>query len=94
MLLVRVVVLVVAVGLGVLVLAWALTGNRKYLRYARRLATYGLFLVLLFLVLLAFERVALAAAAGADPIAISMLYAQATHAAEGAARPVQTARPG
>lgn len=50
--------LVVAIGLGVLVLTWALTGERKYLRYAGRLAKYGLFLVLLFLGLLAFERLA------------------------------------
>jgi hypothetical protein len=57
-LLLRVVVLVVAIGLGVLVLSWALTGDRKYLRYAGRLAKYGLFLVLLFLGLLAFERLA------------------------------------
>ena len=84
------VVLAVAVGLGVLVLAWAFTGNRKYLRYAGRLATYGLFLVLLFLVLLAFERVALMAAAGDDPIAISMPYAQASHAVGDAVRPVPT----
>jgi hypothetical protein len=46
----------VAVGLGVLVLTWALTGSRKYLSYAGRLAKYALFLVLLFLGLLAFER--------------------------------------
>ena len=56
MLLLRVVVLVVGAGLGVLVLAWALTGERKFLGYAGRLAKYGLFLVLLFLGLLVFER--------------------------------------
>ena len=58
MLLLRVVVLLVAAGLGVLVLSWALTGNRKYLSYAGRLAKYGLVLVLLFLGLMAFERLA------------------------------------
>ena len=58
MLLLRVVVLVVAIGLGVLVLTWALTGSRRYLHYAGRLAKYALFLVLLFLGLLAFERLA------------------------------------
>ena len=52
------VVLLVAAGLGVLVLSWALTGNRKYLSYAGRLAKYGLVLVLLFLGLMAFERLA------------------------------------
>ena len=58
MLLLRLVALLVAAGLGVLVLAWAFTGERKYLRYARRLAMYGLALTLLFLGLLAFERLA------------------------------------
>ena len=58
MLLLRAVALLVAAGLGVLVLSWALTGNRKYLGYAGRLAKYGLFLALLFLGLLAFERLA------------------------------------
>ena len=58
MLLLRVVALAVAAGLGVLVLTWAFTGDRKYLRYAGRLAMYGLVLVLLFLGLLVFERLA------------------------------------
>ena len=58
MLLLRVVVLIVGAGLGVLVLVWALTGERKYLKYAGRLAKYGLFLALLFLLLVALERLA------------------------------------
>jgi hypothetical protein len=53
-----VVALAVAAGFGVLVLAWAFSGDRKYLRYAGRLAKYGLVLALLFLGLLAFERLA------------------------------------
>ncbi len=58
MLLLRVLALLVAVALGVMVAAWALTGNRKYLNYAGRLAKYALFLALFFLALLAFERLA------------------------------------
>ncbi len=56
MFLLRAVLLLAVVGLAVLVLAWALTGNRKYLGYAGRLAKVGLLLVLVFLALLAFER--------------------------------------
>ena len=58
MLLLRIVVLLVAIGLGVLVLGWAFSGDRKYLRHAGRLSKYGLFLVLLFLALVVFERFA------------------------------------
>ena len=58
MLLLRIVVLLVAAGLGVLLLSWAVSGDRKYLRNAGRLARYGLYLVLLFLALVAFERLA------------------------------------
>ena len=64
--------LLVAVGVGVLVLSWALTGDRRYLRFAARLAKYCLFAVLLFLVLLAFERLVVLVESDVDLVMISM----------------------
>ena len=56
MLIVRIVGLATAVGLGVLVLFWAFTGERRWLAYAWRLFRYAVFLVLLILLLLMAER--------------------------------------
>ena len=56
MLLMRIIGLATAVGLGVLVLLWAVSGERKWLRWAWRLFRYALFLVLLILLLLMAER--------------------------------------
>ncbi len=56
MLLIRVVGLVVAVALGVSVLLWAMTGERKWLRIAWRLFRYAVFAVALVLLLLLAER--------------------------------------
>ena len=56
MLLVRIIGLATAVGLGVLVLFWALTGERRWLTYAWRVFRYAVFLVLLILLLLMTER--------------------------------------
>lgn len=59
MLIVRIVGLGVAVALGVLVVLFMLSGERKYLRVAWRVFKIALAFVLVFLLLLAFERVAL-----------------------------------
>ncbi len=56
MLLLRIVALLAAIGIGVSVLAWAFTGNRKYLKVAWRVFQFGLAAVLGFLALLFFER--------------------------------------
>ncbi|HZQ73744.1 MAG TPA: hypothetical protein VFB08_12590 [Burkholderiales bacterium] len=56
MLLIRVVGLLVAVALGVSVLLWAMTGERKWLRIAWRLFRYAVFAVALVLLLLLAER--------------------------------------
>jgi hypothetical protein len=55
-LVVRVVAIAVAVAIGAAVLMWLATGERKWLRIARRIFTYALFAVLLILVLMAGER--------------------------------------
>jgi heme O synthase-like polyprenyltransferase len=55
-LLVRIFGLLVAVALGVLVMAYAVSGERKYLRHAWQLFKYALFLALLVLLLLFGER--------------------------------------
>jgi len=55
-LLIRVVGLLVAVALGVSVLLWAMTGERKWLRIAWRLFRYAVFAVALVLLLLLAER--------------------------------------
>jgi hypothetical protein len=59
-LLVRIFGLLVAVALGVLVMAYAITGERRYLRYAWQLFKYALFLALLVLLLLFGERLLVA----------------------------------
>lgn len=56
MLLVRVVGLLVAIALGVCVVVWLVTGERKWLKFAWTLFRVALFVVVLFLVLLFGER--------------------------------------
>lgn len=60
MLLVRVLGLLVAVALGVCVLMYVMTGERKYLRYAWQVFKYALFLFVLILLLLFGERLLVA----------------------------------
>jgi heme O synthase-like polyprenyltransferase len=55
-LLVRIIGLATAVALGVTVLLWAFTGERKWLRIAWRIFKYALFVVLLILLLIFAER--------------------------------------
>jgi hypothetical protein len=59
-LLVRVLGLLVAVGLGVCVLMYVMTGERKYLRYAWLVFKYALFLLVLILLLMFGERLLVA----------------------------------
>ncbi len=56
MLFLRVVIVLVAIALGVCVVAWAITGERRWLRYAWRLFKVALAVVLAFLLLLFGER--------------------------------------
>lgn len=56
MLVVRIVGVLVAIGLGVCVLLWITTDERKWLRYAWTLFKVALFLVVTFLALLFGER--------------------------------------
>lgn len=56
MLLVRVVGLLVAIALGVCVVVWLATGDRKWLKFAWQLFRVSVFVVVLFLVLLFGER--------------------------------------
>ena len=56
MLLVRILGLVVAVALGVCVLMYFVSGERRYLRYAWQVFKYALFLAVLILLLLFGER--------------------------------------
>lgn len=56
MLLVRVVGLLVVIALGVCVILWLVTGDRRWLRFAWQLFRVALFVVALFLVLLFGER--------------------------------------
>ncbi len=58
MLIVRIVGLAAAVSLGVLVLLYMVSGDRRYLRVARTVFTVALGVVLVFLLFPAFERVA------------------------------------
>lgn len=60
MLLVRVLGLLVAVALGVCVLMYVMTGERKYLRYAWLVFKYALFLFVLILLLFFGERLLVA----------------------------------
>ena len=56
MLLLRVIGLLAGIGLGVSVLMYMLSGERKYLRFAWRLFKYSLFVVVLILLLFLGER--------------------------------------
>jgi hypothetical protein len=56
MLVLRIVALLAAIGIGVTVLAWVFTGNRKYLKFAWRIFQFGLIAALVFLALMFFER--------------------------------------
>lgn len=56
MLVLRIVALLAVIGMGVAAMAWVFTGNRKYLKVAWRIFQVSLVAVLLFLVLLFFER--------------------------------------
>ena len=56
MLVLRIVALLAIIAIGVLALAWAFTGERKYLKFAWRLFQAALAAVLVFLALLFFER--------------------------------------
>ncbi len=58
MLVLRVVALLAAIAVGVSLLAWAFTGDRKYLRFAWRIFQFALVAILGFLGLLFFERLA------------------------------------
>ena len=60
MLLVRVLGLLVAVALGVCVLMYMVSGERRYLRYAWQTFKYALFLAVLVLLLLFGERLLVA----------------------------------
>jgi len=59
-LLVRILGLLVAVALGVCVLMYVMSGERKYLRYAWQVFKYALFLFVLILLLLFGERLLVA----------------------------------
>ena len=56
MLFVRLLGLLVATGLGVLVLMYLMSGERRYLTYAWRVFKYALFALAFFLLLLFGER--------------------------------------
>ena len=56
MLVIRIVALLAVIAVGVCVLAWVFTGNRKYLRFAWRVFQIALAAILVFLALLFFER--------------------------------------
>jgi hypothetical protein len=55
-LLLRIIGLATAIALGVTVMLWAFTGERKWLRLAWRIFKYALFVVLLVLLLIFAER--------------------------------------
>lgn len=56
MLVLRIVALLAVVAVGVCALAWALTGDRKYLRIAWRITQIAIVGIAGFLALLFFER--------------------------------------
>lgn len=60
MLLVRILGLLVAVALGVLVMTYVVTGQRKYLLYSWQVFKYALFLFVLILILFFGERLLVA----------------------------------
>jgi hypothetical protein len=55
-LVVRLVGLLVVIALGICVVLWLVTGDRRWLRFAWQLFRVALFVVVLFLVLLFGER--------------------------------------
>ena len=57
MLLARIVGLLAALGIGAGIVAFLLTRDQRYLRFAGRLARYALMLALTYLLLLFLERV-------------------------------------
>lgn len=56
MLVLRIVALLAVVAVGVSALSWALTGDRKYLRFAWRVTQIAIVGIAAFLALLFFER--------------------------------------
>jgi len=60
MLLVRLLGLLAAIALGVSVLLYMVSGERKYLAFAWRLFKYALFVIVLILLLFLFERLLVA----------------------------------
>lgn len=56
MLLLRLIGILTAIGIGAGIFAWLLTGDRRYLRLSIRLAKYAFIIVLILFSLLAFER--------------------------------------
>ncbi len=56
MLVLRIVALLAVIAIGVSVMAWVFTGNRKFLRVAWRVFQFSLAAVLIFLALMFFER--------------------------------------
>jgi hypothetical protein len=60
MLLVRLLGLLAAIALGVSVLLYMVSGERKYLIFAWRLFRYALFVIVLILLLFLFERLLVA----------------------------------
>jgi hypothetical protein len=59
-LLVRLLGLLAAIGLSVAVLLYMVTGERKYLRFAWQLFRYALFVIVVVLLLILFERLLVA----------------------------------
>ncbi|THF61890.1 hypothetical protein E6C76_19730 [Pseudothauera nasutitermitis] len=57
MVIVRILILFAAVGIGASLLAWLLTGNPRYRQWAWNFTRGTLLAVLLVLVLFAFERI-------------------------------------
>ncbi len=60
MLLVRLLGLLASIGLSVAVLLYMVTGERKYLRFAWQLFKYALFVIVVVLLMLLFERLLVA----------------------------------
>ncbi len=56
MLVLRIVALLAVIGVGVAVMSWVFTGNRRYLKVAWRIFQFSLAAILVFLALLFFER--------------------------------------
>jgi len=57
MLLLRLIGVLVAIVIGAGIVTWLLTGDRRYLRFAGRLARWALIFVLFVLALMLLERV-------------------------------------